>query len=104
MTLKKFGDSKHVRRDVVGQGFLKFSKGIVSGEDGAGSNSPVARGGHVVFHISDEKSLFGAQMVVLENPMDGVPLVRHPGVGLPEKVIHAQAPGLILKVRLVDGA
>jgi len=36
--------------------------------------------------------------------MDRIPLVGHAGVGFAEKVAYAKTPGLVLEIRLMDGA
>jgi hypothetical protein len=104
VALEDLGDGKHVRRDMVGQGFLKLGKGVVAGEDGAGADATVAGGGDIVLHIADQKGLFRAEVVVLENAVDGIPLVGDTGIGLAEEVVHAEAAGLVLKIGLVNGA
>jgi hypothetical protein len=57
-----------------------------------------------VFHIPDKKGLFRPEVVVLENPVDGVTLVGDARIGLAKEVVYAEAAGLVLKVGLVDGA
>jgi hypothetical protein len=104
VTLENLGDRHHIWRDVVGQGFLEFGEGVVPGQDSTRADTAVARGGDIVLHVPDEKGLLRAEVVVLQDSVDGIALVRHPGIGLPEKVVYAQTPGLLLKVRLMHRA
>jgi hypothetical protein len=89
---------------VVGQGFLEFGEGVVSGENGAGTDTAVPGGGDIVFHIADKKGLLGTKIVFLEDPVDGIALVGNPGVGLAKEVVYAKATGLVLEVGFMDGA
>jgi len=57
-----------------------------------------------MLHITNEESFLGAEPVIPEDAVDGVPLVGNAGVGLAEEVVHAEAAGLVFKIGLVDGA
>jgi len=104
VAFKEFGDSKHVRGDMVGQSFLEFGEGVVAGEDSAGADAAVAGGGDVVIHVANKEGLFRPEIVIFENAVDGIPFVGHAGIGFAEEVVHAQTAGLVLEVGLVNGA
>ena len=104
VTLKNLGYGKHVRRHVIRQGFLQLRQGVVSGKNRAGANSSMAGCGDIVFHIAHKEGLFRSQFVFFQDAVDGISFVWDPGVGFPKEMIHAEAPGLVLKIGFVDGA
>jgi hypothetical protein len=101
---ENFDDAEEIGRDVVGQGALEFFKRIVTRKDGAGADVAVVGGFDVMFHITDEESLVGSEVVFLEDGMDGFAFIDDAGVSLTKEVLHLKAFGLMGEIVGMDGA
>jgi hypothetical protein len=101
---ENFDDAEEIGRDVVGQRALKFFKRIVARKDGAGADVAVVGGFDVMFHITDEKSFVGSEVVFLEDGVDGFAFIDDAGVSLAKEVFHLKALGLMGKIVGMDGA
>jgi len=101
---ENFDDAEEIVRDVVGQSALKFSKRIVARKNGAGADVAVVGGFDVMFHITDEKSFVGSEVVFFEDGVNGLAFIDDAGVSLAKEVFHLKALGLMGKIVGMDGA
>jgi len=101
---ENFDDAEEIGRDVVWQGMLKFFKRIVARKNGAGADVAVMGGFDVMFHITDEESFVGSEVVFLEDSVDGFAFIDDAGVSLAKEVLHLKALGLMGKIVGMDGA
>ncbi len=89
---------------MVGQGALKFFKRIVTRKDSAGADVAVVGGFDVMFHITDEESFVGSEVLFLEDGVDGLAFIDDAGVSLAKEVLHLKALGLMGEIVGMDGA
>ncbi len=57
-----------------------------------------------MFHITDEKSFVGSEVVFFENGVNGLAFIDDAGVSLAKEVLHLKALGLMGKIVGMDGA
>ena len=101
---ENFDDAEEIGGDVVRQGTLKFIKRIVARKNGARADVAVVGGFDVMFHITDEESFVGSEVVFLEDGVDSFAFIDDAGVSLAKEVLHLKALGLMGKIVGMDGA
>lgn len=101
---ENFDDAEEIGRDVVGQGALKFFKRIVARKNGAGADVAVVGGFDVMFHITDEESFVGSEVVFLEDGVDGLAFIDDAGVSFAKEMLHLKPLGLMGEIVGMDGA